>query len=84
MFERIAFHLAAGRASLAQKMLQRETAPAGVPADAWAALQAFTAWRAGSGDAPSEEGLQLIALHFRSLRKAGVIHSASVHAACQA
>ncbi len=75
--ERVAVHLNAGRAALAHKMLQRDVAPAGVPADAWAALTAFTAWRAGTGDAPSDEALRLIALHFRSLRRAGVIASAA-------
>ncbi len=75
--ERIAVHLAAGRAGLADKMLQREPAPATVSAEAWSALRAFTAWRAGSGDEPSAAALRLVALHFRSLRRAGVIASAA-------
>jgi hypothetical protein len=75
---RIAVHLDAGRAGLAHKMLQREPAPAGVSDEAWAALHAFTAWRAGVGEEPGARSLQLLALHFRSVRK--LLSSVSVQA----
>jgi glycosyltransferase involved in cell wall biosynthesis/Flp pilus assembly protein TadD len=65
--ERISVHLAAGRAALAQKMLEREAAPETVSGAAWEALGAFVAWRAGSGAAPTEDALRLIGLHFRAL-----------------
>lgn len=67
--ERVAVHLEAGRATLAQKMLQREPVPGGVPVPAWEALQAFVAWRAGSGVVPDEDRLRLLAYQFRSLRR---------------
>ena len=73
ILERVAVHLKAGRSGLAQKMLDREPPPADVPAEAWQALKAFTAWHAGSGDAPPDDSVRLIALHFRSLTRAGVI-----------
>ena len=71
---RIALHLAAGRAGLAQRMLARPTPP-GVSPDAWETLRTFTAWRAGHGDAPSSDGLRQLALHFRSLRRGGLLES---------
>jgi glycosyltransferase involved in cell wall biosynthesis len=69
LVERIGVHLAAGRAALAQKMFDREAAPANVPGAAWEALRAFTAWRAGTGAAPGDDALRLIGLHFRSLAR---------------
>ena len=65
---RVAVHLAAGRAALAQKMLQRESVPEAVSTDAWDALRAFTAWSAGAGQVPDEDALRLVGSHFRSLR----------------
>jgi hypothetical protein len=67
--ERIAVHLSAGRFELAQRMAEREPPPDGVT-EAWDAMRAFTAWRAGSGDAPSQDTLRRVALHFKSLRGA--------------
>jgi hypothetical protein len=75
VMERIAVHLMAGREGLAERMLQREKCPAGVPADAWDALQRFVAWRVSGGDAPSPETLRCIALHFRSLRRSELMES---------
>jgi glycosyltransferase involved in cell wall biosynthesis/tetratricopeptide (TPR) repeat protein len=74
--DRISVHLAAGRAGLAQRMLDRTPRPGDVPDAAWRALQAFASWRAGSGRAPSLDSLHALALHFRSLRAAGVLDSA--------
>ena len=71
--ERVAVHLKAGRSGLAQKMLDREPTPAGVPADVWQELKAFVAAQTGSGDGPSDECLRRVALHFRSLTRAGLI-----------
>ena len=72
--DRIAVHLAAGRAGLAQRMLARTEKPGDVPPDAWAALETFTAWRAGEKqEAPALDALALVALSFKSLRKAGVL-----------
>jgi tetratricopeptide (TPR) repeat protein len=67
--DRIGVHLAAGRAALAQKMLDRDGVPERVPGAAWEALRAFVAWRAGSDVAPGEEALRLIGLHFRALAR---------------
>jgi glycosyltransferase involved in cell wall biosynthesis/Tfp pilus assembly protein PilF len=72
VLDRIATHLAAGREGLAQRMLERETAPDGMT-DAWDALKEFAAWRNGRGDAPSPGALRCIALHFRSLRRYGLL-----------
>jgi len=77
VMERIAVHLTGGREGLAQRMLQREKCPAGVPADAWDALQRFVAWRVSGGDSPSPETLRCIALHFRSLRRSELMESAA-------
>ena len=66
---RLAVHLAAGRVELARKMIDRERAPAEVPADAWQALRAFVAWHAGAGEAPADETLRLVAKQFRSVRR---------------
>ena len=71
--ERVAVHVKAGRTGLAQKMLDREPTPAGVPAEVWEALKAFVAAQAGAGDAPSDDSLRRVALHFRSLMRAGLI-----------
>jgi glycosyltransferase involved in cell wall biosynthesis/tetratricopeptide (TPR) repeat protein len=80
VLERVGVHLAAGRASLALKMLERETPGDGVPAEAWAAVRAFAVWRAGSAPAPPPESVRLIALHFRSFRNALLIEPATVTA----
>jgi tetratricopeptide (TPR) repeat protein len=72
-FDRIAVHLAGGRAALAQKMLARTARPRGVVAEAWDALLAFTAWQAGTGTMPPIDRLQLVALHFATLRRSGVL-----------
>jgi hypothetical protein len=69
---RIATHLAAGRTGLAERMLQRETAPTGA-VSAWTALTAFVAWHAGRGDAPTPEVLRCLAVHFKSLRRHGLL-----------
>jgi glycosyltransferase involved in cell wall biosynthesis/Flp pilus assembly protein TadD len=82
VLERIAVHLMAGREGLAQRMLQREKCPAGVPADAWDALERFVAWRVSGGDAPSPEALQCIALHFRSLRRSELMESRAALTIC--
>jgi hypothetical protein len=66
--ERIALHLAAGRAGLAQRMLTRTAKPGDVSQDAWEALAAYTDWRAGQGQAPPLEQLRHATLAFRSLR----------------
>lgn len=73
--ERVAVHVKAGRTGLAQKMLDREPTPAGVPAEVWEALKAFVAAQAGAGDAPSDDSLRHVALHFRSLTRAGLIQA---------
>jgi tetratricopeptide (TPR) repeat protein len=69
VLERVAVHLKAGRTGLAQKMLDREPTPAGVPEDVWQELRTVVAAQAGSGDAPSEESLRQVALYFRSLMR---------------
>jgi hypothetical protein len=79
-FERIAVHLAGGRASLAQKMLARASRPPDVEAEVWDALLGFTAWQAGAGTMPAPERVQLVALHFPSLRRSGVLDQALAHA----
>jgi tetratricopeptide (TPR) repeat protein/glycosyltransferase involved in cell wall biosynthesis len=71
--ERIAVHLANDRAGLAQRMLTRTTRPDDVPCEAWEALKAFVAWREGAAPRPAPATLQQIALHFRSLRRYGVL-----------
>jgi tetratricopeptide (TPR) repeat protein/glycosyltransferase involved in cell wall biosynthesis len=76
--ERIAVHLAHDRAGLAQRMLTRVTKPDVLPSEAWEALAAFVAWRAGAAPRPAPLALQQIAIHFRSLRRAGVLEDASV------
>jgi tetratricopeptide (TPR) repeat protein len=73
---RIATHVAANRAGLAHRMVQREPAPAGL-AEAWEALRAFTAWRAGGGGPLAPGSLQRIALHFRSFRSDAVLDQRS-------
>ncbi|HEV8316254.1 MAG TPA: glycosyltransferase [Vicinamibacterales bacterium] len=75
VLERVAVHLAAGREGLAQRMLQREKCPAGVSSEAWDALERFVAWRVSGGEAPSQETLRSIALHFRSLRRSELMES---------
>ena len=76
--ERIAVHLANDRAGLAQRMLARTPKADYVPSDAWEALTAFVAWRAGAASRPASASLQQIALHFRSLRRAAVLDDAAV------
>ena len=71
--ERVAVHLKAGRTGLAQKMLDREPTPTGVPAAVWQELKTVVAAQAGFGDVPSEESLHRVALHFRSLTRTGLI-----------
>jgi tetratricopeptide (TPR) repeat protein len=76
--DRIAVHLAAGRAGLAERMLARATRPDDVPADAWSALRAFTAWRAGTQkETPPRDVLSRVALSFRTLRRSGVLDAAA-------
>jgi tetratricopeptide (TPR) repeat protein len=70
--ERVAVHLLAGRAALAQRMIEREAPPAGLD-DPWRALRAFVAWRSGGGAQPLPEQLQLLARHFKSLRRGGLL-----------
>jgi hypothetical protein len=65
--DRVAVHLAAGRASLAQRMLAREKCPADVPADVWAHLQNLVAWQAGAGPEPPLDALRVLSTRFRSL-----------------
>jgi glycosyltransferase involved in cell wall biosynthesis/Tfp pilus assembly protein PilF len=72
VLQRIAAHLAAGRGPLAQRMLARETPPAG-GAQAWDTLKAFIAWRSGLGAAPSSGERRSLALRFRSLRRDGLL-----------
>ena len=74
---RIAVHLSAGRAALAQRMLQAEARPPTVAAGVWALLLALAAWQAGDGPALSDDGLRRLALHFRSFRRSGFIESMS-------
>jgi glycosyltransferase involved in cell wall biosynthesis/thioredoxin-like negative regulator of GroEL len=74
--DRVATHLAAGRAALAQRMLARLARPTAVPEDAWTALQTFTAWRAGAKDeAPPRDVMSRVALHFGPLRRSGVLET---------
>jgi tetratricopeptide (TPR) repeat protein len=70
--DRVAVHLLAGRAALAQRMIDRAAAPAGLE-EPWQALRAFVAWRAGGGEPPLPGQRQLLASHFKSLRRAGVL-----------
>ena len=79
-FERVVVHLAGGRAALAQKMLARTARPHDVIAEAWDALLAFTAWQAGTGVMPPIERLQMVALHFPTLRRSGVLDEALARA----
>ena len=69
----VATHLAAGRPALALRMIAKLEKPAAVPEEAWNALRAFTAWRAGEGETPPRDMLPRVALHFRSLRRAGLL-----------
>jgi glycosyltransferase involved in cell wall biosynthesis len=71
--ERMAVHVVAGRAALAQRMLERTPKPADASNEAWAALRVFVHWRAGVGSAPSLADLQIIALSFPAFRKAAVL-----------
>jgi glycosyltransferase involved in cell wall biosynthesis len=66
--QRVAVHLHAGRGALAQKMVEREIAPDGIPDDAWNALRTFTAWRAGAAEQPPSSALLQVALRFPSIR----------------
>jgi hypothetical protein len=75
-FERVAVHLGAGRAALAQKMLSRIVRPPDVAVEAWEAVLAFAAWQTGVGSMPSADCLQIIALTFPSLRRGGVVDRA--------
>jgi glycosyltransferase involved in cell wall biosynthesis/Flp pilus assembly protein TadD len=67
--ERVAVHLAAGRAGLAVRMLERESAPDDVPADVWNELRALAAARAAGEATPSDESLRTLALHFPAIRR---------------
>jgi tetratricopeptide (TPR) repeat protein len=78
--ERIAVHLSSDRAPLAQRMLAKLARPASVPAAAWSALQALVAARAGAGAPPTAEMLRLTALHYRSIRRAGLLGAESASA----
>ena len=71
--ERIAVHLANDRAGLAQRMLARTTKPATIHDEAWDALHAVVAWCADGAPKPSPAIQQQVALHFRSVRRAGVL-----------
>jgi hypothetical protein len=76
--DRLAVHLAAGRAGLAQRMLARAARPGELPEDAWDALRTFTAWRAGEHtETPPRDVLSRVALSFRTLRRSGVLDSAA-------
>jgi tetratricopeptide (TPR) repeat protein len=77
---RVATHLQAGRLGLAQRMLDRETPPPGM-ADAWDALRVFIAAREGNGDPLPPDGLQRLALSFRSLRRDALLEPGMLHAA---
>ena len=70
LLARLATHLGHGRAALAQRMLEREPAPSGVPSRGWSALRAFVAAQAAGAAAPSDELVRELALHFRSFRAA--------------
>ena len=67
--ERVAVHLAAGRAGLAVRMLERESAPDDVAADVWNELRFLAATRAAGDALPSDESLRTLALHFPSIRQ---------------
>jgi tetratricopeptide (TPR) repeat protein len=71
--DRVAAHLAAGRSSLAQKMIARVPQPADVSDEAWAAVHALAGWHAGQSAAPTTDMLRMLALHFGSLRRARVL-----------
>ncbi|HVC21296.1 MAG TPA: glycosyltransferase [Vicinamibacterales bacterium] len=73
VISRIATHLAADRAGLAVKILQREACPAGTPPEAWDALRALAAWRAGEGARPSSASLRAVALAFTPIRRLGLL-----------
>jgi glycosyltransferase involved in cell wall biosynthesis/predicted Zn-dependent protease len=73
VLERVAVHVKAGRTGLAQKMLDREATPAGVPPEVWQDLKTFVAAQSGSGEAPSDETMRRVALHFPSLTRAGLL-----------
>ena len=79
--ERIAVHLANDRAGLAQRMLARTPKPDDVSSEVWEALNALVTWRAGGAPRPRAAVLQQIALHFRSLRRAGVLDDSAVELA---
>jgi tetratricopeptide (TPR) repeat protein len=72
ILERVVTHLAAGRAGLAVRMLERESAPAGVPADAWDDLRQVAAHRAG-GPPPPDAALRQVALRFPAVRRMGLL-----------
>jgi hypothetical protein len=73
LVERIAVHLAAGRAPLALKMAQKEADAIGAPADARQALDALVHWRAGSGAMPDATALRLVLAYFPALRRPGIL-----------
>jgi glycosyltransferase involved in cell wall biosynthesis/Flp pilus assembly protein TadD len=71
--ERVAVHLTAGRAGLAQRMLARVPQPIGIPDSAWRALTAFVAHEAGDDVHVAHVDLRLIALYFGSIRRSGTL-----------
>jgi glycosyltransferase involved in cell wall biosynthesis/Flp pilus assembly protein TadD len=78
--ERVAVHLANDRAGLAQRMLTRTAKPDDVPSEAWESLKTCVAWRAGDAPRPAPATLQQVALHFRSVRRAGVLEQIEAEA----
>jgi glycosyltransferase involved in cell wall biosynthesis len=74
LVDRVGVHLAAGRAGLAQRMLEREGAPEGVPGCAWDGLRLLAAHRAG-GPMPPPDVLREVALWFPAIRRAGLLEA---------
>jgi tetratricopeptide (TPR) repeat protein/glycosyltransferase involved in cell wall biosynthesis len=75
--ERIAVHLANGRAGLAQRMLARTAKPDTIPPDAWDALSSVVAFHAGAAPLPAPDMQQQVARHFRSIRRMRVLETES-------
>ena len=71
--ERIAVHLTAGRAALADRMLAKIVKPESISVDAWDSLRRFVSGQvAGTAPLPAAD-LSQLALYFPSLRRSGLL-----------
>jgi glycosyltransferase involved in cell wall biosynthesis len=73
LVDRIARHLASGRAPLAMRMLDREAAPDMVLEEDWQALRELAAWRADAGSRPDLSMLRKVAQRFPTIRRLALL-----------